>query len=244
MSPSMAALMLALFAPPHGDPGKRAEDAFEAGEYELAAKAAAEAYALHGDPLYLYVQAQAERFGGHCEQANIHYREYLKSSPTPAPAQAARDNIAECEAKLAAAEPEAPEPASPQPEPAEPAQPAEPQAAPTPSDEPRELARPWFRDPWGGVLVGLGVVSLGVGAGIYGQARADERAADRATDVVTYGERIDRAFVLSRVGVPVLITGGVLVAAGVVRWIVVGRRGSRVPTGAVAVQVHGLTLRF
>ncbi|MCH9684438.1 MAG: hypothetical protein K0V04_23590 [Deltaproteobacteria bacterium] len=237
-----ALVALTVLGPAHGDPAQRTEDAFEAGQYDIAAAAAAEAYEAHGDPVYLYMQAQSERLGDHCQQAIAHYEQFLRIVPEGAAAQASRENIAECEQRLASASPPVEE-ATPTQE-ARPSTeiPAEPASPRTPVD--RRQDRRWYRDPWGGALVGAGVVALGVGAGLFGQARADERAADRATEVVSYGERIDRAYTLSRIGVPVMITGGVLVAAGVVRWIVVGSRGSARTRTRAAARFHGLTLRF
>jgi hypothetical protein len=213
---SLLALLLVAAAPAPDDPGRRAEAAFTAGDYEAAAKAAGEAHVATGDPKYLYAQAQAERFGGRCDLAVEHYRSFITLVPSSDATLAAQDNIAECEALLAAA---------PAPAPVEPLGPAEPEPAALPVDAPRP--RHWARDPVGGVLVGAGVVVLGVGGGLYGQAKADERAAMRATDVVAYGERIDRAYTLSRAGLPVMIIGGALVVGGVVRWAVLARRNAR-----------------
>jgi hypothetical protein len=213
---SLLTLLLVAAGPAPDDPARRAEAAFTAGDYEAAASAAAEAHVATGDPKYLYAQAQAERFGGRCDLAVEHYRSFITLVPSSDATLAAQDNIAECEALLAAA---------PAPAPVEPLGPAEPEPADEPVDAPRP--RHWARDPVGGVLVGAGVVVLGVGGGLYGQAKADERAAMRATDVVAYGERIDRAYTLSRVGVPVMIIGGALVVGGVVRWVVLARRNAR-----------------
>lgn len=214
MSTAGLLAVLLLAAPAPDDPAQRAEAAFAAGDYDQAATAAAEAYAATDDPKYLYAQAQAERFGGRCEQAIEHYLEFIASVPTSAATLAAQDNIAECEAVLGRTKPE--------PEPVEPLA-AEPAAAP-PADEPEPPRTHWARDPLGGALVGAGVAVLAIGGGLYGQAHLDARAARQAQDVLTYGEHIDRAYTLSRVGLPLMITGGALVVGGVVRWAVVARR--------------------
>jgi hypothetical protein len=213
---TLLALLLVAAGPAPDDPARRAEAAFTAGDYEAAAKAAAEAHAATGDPKYLYAQAQAERFGGRCDLAVEHYRLFITLVPSSDATLAAQDNIAECEALLAAA---------PAPAPVEPLGPAEPEPAALPVDAPRP--RHWARDPVGGVLVGAGVVALAVGGGLYGKAKADERSAMSATDVVAYGERIDSAYTLSRAGVSVMIIGGALVVGGVVRWVVLARRSAR-----------------
>jgi hypothetical protein len=71
----------------------------------------------------------------------------------------------------------------------------------------------------------------------------------KATDVVTYGERIDRAYTLSRAGVSVMIIGGALVVGGVVRWAVIAARTRRGKSSARIAQrlqpaAGGLVLRF
>lgn len=248
MSPSflLASLLILAAAPARGDAARRAEAAFDAGDYDTAAEAAAEAYVVEGDPIYLYVRAQAERFGGHCEPAIEHYRQFIEAVPKGEAADAARDNITECEAVLAKAEP-APEPAAPL-EPAEPLPPLE-HAPEADAPDTNERGAHWARDPVGGALAGAGVVALAIGGGLYGRAKADERSAMRATDVITYGERIDRAFTLSRAGVSVMIFGGALVVGGVVRWAVIAARTKRSRGSAHFAQrlqpaAGGLVLRF
>lgn len=239
---------LAVAGPAKGEAARRAEAAFEAGDYETAASAAEQAYAEEKDPVYLWVRAQAERFGGHCEPAIEHYRQFVEAVPQGQAADAARDNIAECEQALAAV----PDEPSSEPDPVDPLGPLEPEGSgssptepgvdPSPEPSPSDRGRRWYRDPWGGALVGVGVVALAVGGGLYGRARVDAREAEDATHVVTYGERIDRAVTLSRAGIPVMAVGGALVVAGVVRWIVVARRGAR--NDRAALRPGGLTLRF
>lgn len=249
MSPAVLVVLLAMAGPSRGDPAKRAEAAFEAGDYEAAAAAAGEAYAAKGDPMFLYAQAQAERFGGRCELAIEHYRQFIAAVPSSAATLAAQDNIAECEAVLGRTDDDA------TPDPIEPLA-ADPTApVPTaPADEPGDQSRPrsahWARDPLGGVLVGVGVGAVAVGGGLYGQARVDERAASQATEVVTYGERIDRAYTWSRAGVSLMVVGGAAIVGGVVRWAVLARKARRGDSRSsrarlrVGPSLGGVTLRF
>ncbi len=249
MTLALFVLGLSLLAPaqdPSNDAAGRAAAAFDAGNYEEAARIARDAYREGGDPVFLYVQAQAERFGERCDLALDHYRQFLEAVPTGDAADLARDNIAECEATLDQQVP-----------PPDPLVPVAPKGAAAPQtrvddesvDEPPRRSPPvpaWYRDPLGGALVGVGAAALGVGGGLYGQARVDARAADRATNVVTYGERIDRAAVLSRAGVVTLVAGGVLVTAGAVRWILVARARKKQSAGGERLTLGrgGLALRF
>lgn len=250
MNASILVALLGLVAPqkeePKGAAARQAEAAFEAGDYETAISAARQAYIDEGDPVYLYVQAQAERFGGRCEEAIAHYREFVQAVPQGPAADAARDNIAECEQALGQAETTS----SSEPDLVAPLGPLEPDAPDSeeppidtpPTTGPSDRDRSWIRDPWGGALVGVGVVALAVGGGLYGQARRDAREARAADNVVTYGEQIDRAIALSRAGIPLMATGGALMVAGVVRWIVVARRGTTAER--LTLKPGGLGLRF
>ncbi|MCA9650516.1 MAG: hypothetical protein KC501_11445 [Myxococcales bacterium] len=244
-----------LVGPAQSDAARRAEAAFEAKDYPAAAQAAAEAYAEQGDPVFLYAQAQAERLGGDCRSASTHYREFLRAVPTGPAAEAARSNIEQCEATLAEVPPE-PSSSTPKPDAGDPTTTrSDPGAEPLPSatadleglaDEPgpRGEARPPIRDPWGWALVGVGTAALGTGAGLIAWSRVDARAAAEATDVLSYGERIDRAYVVSRVGIPVLVVGGALVVAGVTRFALLARRRRRAEPERIGLGPAGVALRF
>jgi tetratricopeptide (TPR) repeat protein len=235
----LSLLLVAALAPPPiqrsvEQVAEEAEAAFAAKRYDEAATGFAEAFARQPHPGYLYAQAQAERFGGNCRDAIEHYGEFIALSPGEGPSRDAQRNIDQCEEKLAL-EPE------PEPEPAPPVSPPPPVTAeprPEPVDAaPKTEPRPWHRDPWGGVLTGLGLAGLAVGGGLYGQARADEKAADTADDVV----RIERASTLSRAGIAMFAVGGALTIAGIVRWAVVGARSGKARRTALA---RGLVLWF
>ena len=73
-------------------------------------------------------------------------------------------------------------------------------------------------------------------------ARTQQAEAERAGDVVRYGEHNDRAVALSRASIPVLVVGGALLLGGVVRWAVLARKqraaNARVKLGS------SLSIRF
>lgn len=246
--PLLLAAMLRVTAPADDDPVRRAEAAFAAEDYEEAARAAADAHALHGDPVFLYAQAQAERLAGDCTAAARHYRAFLDEVPPGPGADAAYEYLEVCEQALAEeAGGDAAAGAVPAIEPSM----AEPTAGPegdlavleTTPDEPSRH-RPPVRDPWGWALVGVGTVGLAAGTGLLVTSRADAREAGRADDVFAYGERIDRAYLLSRASIPVFSIGGALVIAGVVRFAVLARRRGRSAPERLGLGRGGLVLRW
>jgi hypothetical protein len=210
-----------------------AEQAFLAGDYARAAAGFAAAYADEPNPRYLYAQAQSERLAGNCAHALQLYDEFLALDPPDKAAADARANRARCATATPPPAPEVPPPpadTSPEVSPTEPE-----------DDAPTEATRPWYRDPWGGALVGSGLFVGGIGIGLMiNAARLDESAADAATEGAFETTRED-ARVRQRVGIGTTVAGAALLVGGVVRWTVVGVRHARrvavVPTGT------GLALR-
>lgn len=190
-------------ANPHFEDARRA---FEAGDWDAAARAFEAAYAHDGRLEYLYAQAQAERLGGRCEAAVATYRRFIAEGPPQAAVDEANDNIARCE-----------------PEPSEPPPPRvvdEPPPRSTPPEHERAEARPrpWYRDPWGGVATFGGVALASAGGALVGIAHDRERDALRADDEQGYRDAIDGAPQMSRVGIGLLSAGAALLVAGIVRW--------------------------
>jgi tetratricopeptide (TPR) repeat protein len=218
------ALVLLLADPSARELERRGEAAFEQHRFDDAAAAFAQAYARDPRPSYLYARAQAERFGGHCDRAVPTYRAYLELAPADDAAALARENLAACERELAPA----PEPAAAAPAPMLPAR-----ATPPPPDS---SPRRWHRDPWGGALLGVGLASTTGGAVLLGLARVHAGAADDARSVVDYGHHIDRGRTFQRAGIAVLVTGGVLLGAAILRYAIVGARARA--------RTRGLALRF
>lgn len=216
---SLALAAAALTEPaPDADAGVKA---FAEGRYEDAATILERAYAAEPEPDLLFAWAQAERYAGHCDVAVPLFREYLAGLP-PADVQAlAREAIEACgedpdEDPVPEPEPEIEPMVGPEPEP-------EPDA---PTDlEPR--SRPAARDPWGHALTWSGVALAAVGGGLLGEAHRRRAQAERAPDELGYRETLDGAPVLSRAGIAVLVGGGALLTAGIIRFAVVASRGRR-----------------
>lgn len=226
----------ALAAPSPDDLVRSGEQAYQDGRYREAADAFARAYELEPDPAYLYAQAQALRLAGDCRTATTLYSKFLETDPPEQAERTARDNMAACAEQLAA-QPDEPEPAP------EPAPKPQPETAPPVDREPEPAPRAWYRDPWGGVLVGVGLAGLAVGGGLYGQAVTEERAADQAEAEPEYGERIERASTLSRAGIGVLAVGSAVLVAGVIRWAVLAAKQRKRPAAAARARWLGSSVR-
>lgn len=230
---SVASLVLALAAPGQllSNPDAKAklqeaQAAFKSEDYDAAAAAVEAAYIIEPNPMLLYPWAQAERSRGNCAAAVELYRRFLDSNPPEAAATPARENMERCEEQLAA---EAPEP-EPEPEPVdeviEEEPEPEPEQKPVVKDE-QPKAKRWYADPVGGVLVGVGVVGVGVGAGLLGVAGSKAKKVGDAEMHTEYLDMRDGATKLRNGGAIALSIGGALVIGGVVRYLLVAKKGKQ-----------------
>lgn len=230
---SVASLVLALAAPGQllSNPDAKAklqeaQAAFKSEDYDAAAAAVEAAYIIEPNPMLLYPWAQAERSRGNCAAAVELYRRFLDSNPPEAAATPARENMERCEEQLAA---EAPEP-EPEPEPVdeviEEEPEPEPEQKPVVKDE-QPKAKRWYADPVGGVLVGVGVVGVGVGAGLLGAAGSKAKKVGDAEMHTEYLDMRDGATKLRNGGAVALSIGGALLIGGVVRYVLVAKKGKQ-----------------
>ena len=155
------------------------------------------------------------------------YEEFLETKPAEEAQELARKYIEECRALLPPEPEPAPEP-EPEPDPVGDPTTDDPSAGPEPPiiDEP-PAAKPWYRDPWGDALVGIGVAAAAAGGAMVGVAYRDANAADGAPDDRAFGQELDRAQTLERAGAITLGVGAALLVGGVVRWAVVGAKSNR-----------------
>jgi hypothetical protein len=211
----------------------RAAAHVEAGRYQQALAVLDRAERERPLPVFVYVRATVEERRGDCERASALYREFLEHDVPAADAEDARRGQARCREALGL--------------PAEGTVVVETPAgddtggeiardAPDEVDRPADEAgdeleprasRRWYADPLGGVLVAGGVVGLGVGVGLFGQSRADARAAAEATGLQTFDDRAQRAERLDVAGIATMAVGGALLVGGVVRYALVGTRERR-----------------
>lgn len=190
---------------------------YDLGEYPQAIARFKEGYRISQSPVFLFNIAQSYRLMGECAEAARFYRNYLRTGAEadPAPIEA---RLAEMDACVRDAAP--------------PTAPAAPQAVTQP------VAR--VEDRGGGLrvagLVGAGVGVLLVGAGLYTARRAgaerDDVAADcqpeSPCDWPAASARLDDADASVTRATIFTVTGGVLVAGGLVVWLV-GRARRETP---------------
>lgn len=177
---------------------KKAQQAYDLGEFEPALRAFSEAYRLKPLPGFLFNLGQCHRQLGHYDRASFFYRRFLELSPTkPSNAAVVQELIGEMEEKqraqqaapakepppVSAAPPKAlaavPAPVlEPAPTPSAPIVATEPSgAAPAAALEvhaPAEPAVPLYRRPW--VWVGAGAVAVAAIAGASIAASAPHRS--------------------------------------------------------------------
>ncbi|HTL34277.1 MAG TPA: tetratricopeptide repeat protein [Kofleriaceae bacterium] len=167
---------------------------YRASKYEDAIAALKKSYQL--DPQYdaLYALAQAERLGGHCPDALVHYREILEKTTEPSLAGAVKNNMDLC---VTGDKPE--------------------HSESTPESPPMAVrAAPRARTSvFGLTLVAGGSVLLGSSLGLLMAASQSQDSAANAPDYDTYLARSDRAGTERGVGYAFIATGAVAFGAGV-----------------------------
>lgn len=236
----LACLLCVAIAAPSDPNVARGEAAYRQERWDDASEAFAAAFESTGDPTYLYTRAQAERRAGRCEVAIELFARFVATDPPAQAAAAARDYEAQCRAQIEAEPVEAPAPVAED----EPPEPTTPVTASTPASDPsrdRASARRWSADPWAAAFVGTGAAAIVTGATLAGLAHREAGRAPEAADDEGYGGRIAKAEAFEIAGVTVLSVGAALVIGGVVRWVVLARRGrARAP----AVGAMGAGLRI
>ncbi len=194
-------------------------------DYEGAIRELSQGYAIDPKPELLYARAQAERLGGHCDQAIEHYEGFLATDPEPEREAAARANLAKCKDELAAKQPDPSPLPAPTPVPAPTVAPA-PTPAPvrTAAPPPVREASPWYGDVFGDVLLGSGILATGVGGFFVLTSYASEstaKAAGTAPSGETYEghqTRIQRAERQRTTGVIVGGVGLALIGGALLRY--------------------------
>lgn len=154
------------------------------------------------------------RLAGDCDAAVKAYEQYLQSNPPPAARADAEAAINGCEASAG------------KPKPAVAPPPPVPTTKPTPG-KPAKPKRPWYRDPAGGVLVGVGTPLFATGIAIAALAGVTDH---RARTAHVHGDFLDlgaKARLETRVAVSLASIGAAMIIAGAIRYGVLRAREKR-----------------
>jgi tetratricopeptide (TPR) repeat protein len=243
-------------APKKRDPKAQAKEhmakaakASQDGRNDDALKELDAAYALDPQPMLLLARGHVYVKLEKCDEAVKLYEEFLASNPAKEMADAANEAIQTCKASMA------PEPAPPPPAPSQvsaeemnvdeenPNAPGAKRTAIAPEPEPIVVAptkpsddggqrRRWFQDPILLGLGGVGVVSLGVGLGLYASARGKASDAESATFYEEWKLANDDAHSLRRYSV-IFGVGGALFVGGAVAYYLSMYTGDEAPSLAI-----------
>lgn len=190
---------------------------FYAEDFDAAAKAFADAYAVEPAGFLLYSWAQAERYAERCNKAITLFERFLATTPPDEEAAKARKSILECGGIPPSESPTPPPPARIEP-PVESAPASPPRAEPPPP-----------RPPNVGLIVGLSVAGVGALTGAAGAILLANgtRLRDTAPDASTqqaYVDQLDRGDRRQVGGIALVSVGAALLIGGVVTAIVTSRR--------------------
>jgi hypothetical protein len=179
-------------------------------DYERAAAKFRAAYAADPQPDFLFAGAQAERLRGNCPAAAEGYRAFLATQPNEEQASLARMHLERCERVIAELAPK-----------------TEPKDSVVDAPPPLAERSPWYKDVWGGVLVGTGLAATVVGVILYSSSSSDADAAGRAGTIEEYRSRLDSAETKRTAAIISLAAGGALIIGGALRYVL---RDGREPT--------------
>lgn len=213
----MLRLLLAtvLAIEPATDPRAVAQDVaalLDQGDADGARARIASATAANPDPRFVYMRAALEEHVGRCDRAIPLYRAFLEDAEDALDREEAEGGLARCGA---------PKP-GPEPTPTPTTRPTPPPLADLPSPPARA---PWQRDALGWTLVGLGTAGSVTGGVLLGLADVAARRANDSTQQSAYQDSRSQVRPRRVAGAIVLSAGSALLVGGIVRFVVVHRRG-------------------
>lgn len=183
---------------------KRGIEEYKAQKYEAAIATLTSSYELDPKPDALFALAQAERLGGRCPDARLHYKKLLDQTSDVAVAKAVQTNLELC----------GPEPEKPAPPPA-PERPAAPAPPPVTKTVVREVRR---SDKLATLLLAGGMLGLGSGGAMFLASRNSREDADRALTLDDNVRLHDRADLERTLAIAAGSAGVLMIGVAVVRW--------------------------
>jgi tetratricopeptide (TPR) repeat protein len=191
---------------------------YNLGEYATAADAFKAAYDEFPDSTLLYNLAQCERQLSHRSRAITLYKSYLREAPDAPNAAEVRRLIGGLEEDLVR-EQQTNKPVE------KPAVPPPPAIVATPTSAPPAPTRPWWRNPAGWALVGIGVAAAATGGALLGVAAGDQNNAPHAATLGDARTELEQArtfrpagFALVGVGAATAVAGVIVLAVMPSRW--------------------------
>jgi len=183
---------------------------FQSRDFTAAIAAFDVGYSIDQHPDFLYAKAQALRLGGDCRAAIASYRKFLETNPPEQEASLARGNQTKCEQLLATTRPDAP---------------AAPQGRATVIERWRDVPpAPWWRDPPGLVLAGVGVLSLGAAGVLALRASGHADDATGADDLAGWQHERDAWRRDRTLSIVAGALGAAAATTAIVRFVLVDRR--------------------
>lgn len=217
--------------------------AYKANDYPGASVAFGKSFALEPDVETLFAWAQAERKQSHCDKASELYVKLLAMKLPAANKAVVKGQLDECKRILAdekatedaaaraaqaanakaaedakAAE-EAKAAANAKHQPDERAAESRPASVqPLPPEPVTETTQPWFKDPLGDTLVGLGVIGVGIGTVMLIASHSAAQDSSSAPTIDAFKVLDDKAKSRGTIGLVAGAGGAALIVAGVIRY--------------------------
>jgi hypothetical protein len=239
---ALAAIVLAVAPAAAAPKGRAAKAQFDKGvaaygksDFAAAATAFGKSYALEVDVETLFAWAQAERKQGHCDKASELYHQLLATKLPAENKAVVQGQLDECkkildddQAREAAAERAAQAradqahadqpPAVDAPVAPPPIAHASSSASVTEQATPTDRSSPWFKDPAGDTLVGLGLAGVVVGGVMLMSANSAEADSKAAPTYDQFKALDDKAKSRGTIGVIATGAGAALILGGVIRY--------------------------
>jgi len=220
---------------------------FDEGRYGLAAQELGLVYAIEPLPELLLQRALVLDAAGRCEEGIVLLEDFLAGAPSPTKEQRASYMLEDCRKRrgLPASAPASAgkvSPEQPENDPATDHASASGRGEETRAVDASKGARPWLRDPAGGVLLGVGLAAMVTGGGLLIASAQAQRAAQMSMLHTDYAASFRRATLLQSFGGGATVAGAALTIGALLRYRGKRRSDARALAGGPWVERGGLGL--